>query len=179
MEYLVAVPNADAIELLKSELVKTANKFILIGSNDSTNQTLEDILNTNFSYDDIKDYIYYQDEIHSSYRDNNGALTFSTVIPSEIQLTQWSYAVTIITADNKLIATTRVGKMQLVSGIGLEQLIKLTVSGEPNTIIFKKDNYLTEDEAHEIYINKMVRPLVANTNYMLVIHNKLMEKEII
>jgi hypothetical protein len=69
--------------------------------------------------------------------------------------------------------------MQLVSGIGLEQLIKLTVSGEPNTIIFKKDNYLTEDEAHEIYINKMVRPLVANTNYMLVIHNKLMEKEII
>jgi hypothetical protein len=154
MANLIALPNSDALDIIKDKLLGDAKKFILIGSHNIENKVLDDLIASNsFTYEDISNYVYFEDEIHSSYFDNDGNLTINLILPIEEDFKQWSYALTVITEDRKLLATTALMKMQLARNIGGEQTVKIAVSGEAGTVNFKATDYVTWSEAEQFFIN--------------------------
>jgi len=154
MDNLIATPNEEGLQILKDELFGKIQKFSLV---------------------DDTDTVYYTSTIHSSYFDDDGVLTVVVIIPKDEHFTKWNKAVRILSDDDLIIADVATPAIQFVMGVGGEQIIKLTVSGEAGVINFKADEYITPTEAQDLFLS----PLVANTNMNLVLQNKLIEKGVI
>jgi hypothetical protein len=155
VDNLVAVPHAEGIDILKNELFERIKKFELI---------------------DDEDVSYFQSTVHSVHTDEDEVLTVIVIIPKEDHFTNWNKIVRILSDDGKIIADIQTPAIQFVKGVGGEQVVKLAVSGDkPMDIIFKSSEYITPAEANELYL----RPIIANTNYMLQMNLKLIEKGII
>jgi len=125
MDNVTAVPHADGIQILKDELYEEITKFQLLGDNGAK---------------------YYEADIHSIRFDTNGILTASCIVPKEEHFTTWNKWVRILSDDDKIIADVETPPIQWVKGVGGEQEIKLTVSGEAGEVVFKKDEYVTDGE---------------------------------
>lgn len=176
MANLTAIPTVEGIEILNSELIEQVKEFVLIGSKDHNVQILEDRLNQEvLSYEQINEYVFYKASIESSYYDDEGVLTFSCMIPVDEDLENYTYAVGIITKDSKLVSLTRTPKIIPIRGIGGAFVVKVAIKGEAGDIVFKKSEYITVNEADELFL----KPLVANTNMNLTLVNKLIDKEVI
>ncbi|MBL0703219.1 MAG: hypothetical protein JJV95_04480 [Sulfurospirillum sp.] len=156
---LIAVPNSGALEIIKNELKKNVKKYILVGSNDSNNLTLENILDSDFTYNDVKNFIYYEHELHNSIFDSDGNLSMEVLVPANSKLLDWSYALIIVSENNDLIATTKLPKMQMDEGIGMQLTVKIPVSGEAGTINFKANDLITWNEADEFFISSSLSNL--------------------
>jgi len=154
MDNLVATPNEEGLQILRDELFERIQKFSLIDENDVA---------------------YYSNSVHSTYFDENGVLTVVVIVPTDEHFTNWNKAVRVLSDDDKIIADVATPSIQFVMGVGGEQIIKLTVSGEAGTIAFKADEYITPVEAQELFL----APIVANTNLNIVLQNKLIEKGVI
>ena len=132
MDGLVAVPHADGIQLLKDKLFSDITKFSLVDENGE---------------------LYYTADIHSVFFDTNGILTASIIIPKEDNFTSWNSGILLQTDDDVIVCTVPTQPIKFVTGIGGEQEVKLTISGDASTIVFKKDEYITITEAENILIN--------------------------
>lgn len=154
MDNLIATPNEEGLQILRDELFERIQKFSLIDENDVA---------------------YFSDSVHSTYFDENGVLTVVVIVPKDEHFTNWNKAVRVLSDDDKIIADVATPAIQFVYGVGGEQIIKITVSGEAGTIAFKADEYITPTEAEELFLT----PLVANTNLNIVLQNKLIEKGVI
>lgn len=176
MANLTAIPTVEGIDILNSELIEQVKEFVLIGSQDHDVQALDELLNQEvLSYEQIKEYVFFKQSIESSYYDDEGVLTFSCMIPIEDDLENYTYAVGIITQDLKLVSLTRTPKIIPIRGIGGAFVVKVAIKGEAGDIVFKNSEYITINEANELFL----KPLVANTNMNLTLVNKLIDKEII
>jgi len=154
MDNLTATPHKEGLQILKDELFGKIQKFSLV---------------------DDEGAVYYTKNIHSSYFDDEGVLTIIVLVPKDEHFTKWNKAVRVISDDNLIIADVATPAIQFVMGVGGEQVIKLTVSGEAGVINFKADEYITPTEAQDLFL----LPLIANTNMNLVLQTKLIEKGII
>ncbi len=125
MDSLIAVPHSEGLQILKDELFGKIKKFSLV---------------------DDQNVVYYSGDIHSVFFDGNGVLTATLLVPKEDHFTHWNKWVRVISDDNKIIANVETPSIQFVKGVGGEQIIKLTVSGEAGNVIFKSDDYLTDAE---------------------------------
>ena len=154
MDNLIATPNEEGLQILREELFERIQKFSLIDENDEA---------------------YFSGGVHSTYFDDNGVLTVVVIIPKEEHFTHWNKAVRVLSDDDKIIADVATPAIQFVKGIGGEQTIKITVSGEAGEIAFKADEYITPTEAQELFL----APVIANTSLVLALQNKLIEKGVI
>lgn len=154
MEHLVALPNAEGVDLLKQELYSKISKFALVDDDGET---------------------YYTNTVHAIYFDSDGVLTISALIPKDEHFTKWNKWVKILSDDEKVIADIETPAIQFVKGVGGEQTIKLTVSGEAGEVVFKKDEYLTIGEMNGLYISTVE----ALTTKVFQLENKLIEKGIL
>jgi len=154
MDNLVGLPHEQGLKLLKDELYEKIKKFSLIDENDQS---------------------YYTDDIHSSYFDDEGVLSVICIIPKENHFTSWNKKIRVLSDDDLIITEIQTPSIQFVKGVGGEQVVKLTVSGEKAEIIYKANEYITQSEAKEIFL----LPVVANTNSLLDLHDKLIEKGVI
>jgi hypothetical protein len=165
MDGLVALPHKDGIQLLNDKLFKDITKFSLVDDNGD---------------------IYFTQDIHSVYFDTNGILTASIIIPKEDNFTSWNSAILLKTDSDVTICTVPTEPIKFVTGIGGEQEVKITISGEVSTIVFKKDEYITMSEANNILLmpiiamseanNSLLTPLIANTSHTLFLQDKLIEQ---
>lgn len=154
MDNLIAVPHQDGLQLLKDKLFNDITKFSLV--------------------DDAQN-IYFSADIHSIYFDVNGVLTASIIIPKDENFTSFNTAILLQTAQDITVCTVPTQPIMFVFGIGGEQEVKITVSGEASQIVFKKDEYITPSEANNIFII----PLIANTAHTLFLQDKLIEQGVI
>jgi len=154
LEHLVALPNAEGVDLLKQELYSKISKFALVDDDGET---------------------YYTNTVHAIYFDSDGVLTISALIPKDEHFTKWNKWVKILSDDEKVIADIETPAIQFVKGVGGEQTIKLTVSGEAGEVVFKKDEYLTIGEMNGLYISTVE----ALTTKVFQLENKLIEKGIL
>ena len=154
MDNLIATPNEEGLQILRDELFERIQKFSLIDENDVA---------------------YFSDSVHSTYFDENGVLTVVVIVPKDEHFTNWNKAVRVLSDDDKIIADVATPAIQFVKGVGGEQIIKLTVSGEAGTIAFKADEYITPTEAQDIYLV----PVIKNTTLNISMQNILIEKGII
>lgn len=154
MDNLVATPHEQGLQILKDEFFERIQKFSLI---------------------DEDDVVYYTNALHSTYFDEDGVLTLVAIVPKNEHFTHWNKAVRILSDDDLIIANVATPAIQFVMGVGGEQIIKLTVSGEAGVINFKVDEYITPTEAEDLFL----KPVVANTNMNLVLQTKLIEKGVI
>jgi hypothetical protein len=135
MDSLVAIPHEDGLKILNDKLFEKIQKFSLI---------------------DDKGKVYYQASIHTTYFDADSVLTVVCIVPKEENFTNWNKHLRILTDDDIIIADIQTPAIQFVTGVGGEQVIKLTVSGEASTVVFKKDEYITISEADELLIETEV-----------------------
>ena len=154
MDNLIATPHEEGLQILKDELFEKIQKFSLV---------------------DDTGTVYYTNAIHSSYFDPDGVLTIIVLVPKDEHFTNWNKAVRILSDDDLIIADVATPAIQFVMGVGGEQVIKLTVSGEAGVINFKADEYITPAEAQDLFL----LPLIANTNMNLALQTKLIEKGVI
>jgi hypothetical protein len=154
MGVLTAIPNEEGVELLKEELYNRIEKFALVDDSGET---------------------YFTDTVHAIFFDTNGVLTISALIPKEEHFTRWNKWVKILSDDNKIIAEIETPAIQFVKGVGGEQTIKLTVSGQAGEVVFKKDEYLTFGELDGLYISA----IEALTTKVFQLEDKLLEKGVI
>jgi len=154
MGSLIATPHEEGLQILKDELFERIRKFSLV---------------------DEDDVVYYTNALHSTYFDGDGVLTLVAIVPKNEHFTSWNKAVRILSDDDLIIADVATPAIQFVMGVGGEQIIKLTVSGEAGVVNFKADEYITPTEAEDLFL----KPLIANTNMNLVLQTKLIEKGII
>ena len=131
MDNLTAVPNEQGIEILKQKLYDKIKKFALV---------------------DDKGKVYFTGNIHSVFFDTNGVLTTTLVVPKEEHLTHWNKWVRIVTDDDKIVADVQTPPLQLVKGVGGEQVVKITVSGQAGEVVFKTDEYVTSSEIETLLV---------------------------
>ena len=177
MANLTAIPTQQGLDILNSELKKTVTRFILIGFETHNNPTLQEVLETDETliYDDIKDFIFYESNLESSYYDDKSVLTFNALIPTEQDLGNYVYAVGIITEDNKLVSVAPTPKIALISGMGGTFVIKVAVRGTAGEIVYKHSDYITVAESQDLYLV----PIIKNTTLNISMQNILIEKGII
>ncbi len=142
MDFLNAIPHKEGLKILQDELYESLEhgKFVLI---------------------DNKGHSYFTGEVHRIFFDSSGVLTFTFVVPKEEHFTKWNKKIRILSNDNKIITEVVTPEIQFVTGVGGEQVLKLTVSGKAGEVVFKKDEYLTEYEAEEL----LLYPVIAILSY--------------
>lgn len=153
MDNLVGVPHKEGLEILKQELYERIKRFALLNE---------------------KKAVIYQGDIRMIYFDDNAVLTCTYVIPKDEAIKGFNHWMRLLSDDGKIITDIELeNPIVWAKGIGGEQIIKLTISGEAGEIVFKKDEYITPTEANELFL----RPLVANTNLNITLQLKHMENE--
>ena len=125
MDNLTAVPHEEGIDILKQKLYEKIKKFALVDDNKK---------------------VYFTGNIHSVFFDTNGVLTATLLVPKEEHLTHWNKWVRLVTDDDKIVADVETPPLQFVKGVGGEQVVKITVSGQAGEVIFKTDEYVTTAE---------------------------------
>ena len=176
MANLTAVPTEEGLEILNSELKSSVTNFVLIGAETHDLTVLDDLMSQDtVTYEDIEPYVFYNNLVETSYYDDNGVLTFVLIIPVEEDLGSYTYGVGIITDDNKLVSLTATPKIVPIVGIGGSFVVKVAVKGTVGEVVFKSSDYITPVEAEELFLT----PLIANTNLVIALQNKLIDKGII
>jgi hypothetical protein len=151
MAELIALPTEEGLGILKQALYEQIKKFSLIDENDNA---------------------YYTAPVHSVYFDDRGVLTVSCIVPVEEHFTVWNKAIQIETEDGTPIARVETPGIQFVKGVGGEIPVKLAVSGEPATIVFKSEDYITPAEARELFLTPLVEVSKRLTSLELLLINK-------
>jgi len=154
MPQLTALPTNAGLNILKQALYDHISEFALV--DDQGNE-------------------YYSAPVHSVYFDDNGVLTISCIVPVETHFTNWNKFIRLKDNQGIVIAEVETPPIQFIKGVGGEIPIKITVTGEPATIVFKNEDFITPAEARELFL----KPLVQNTRHLLTLENLLIEKGII
>ena len=154
MGVLTAIPNEEGVAILKQELYDKIKKFALVDDNGET---------------------YYTNTVHAVYFDSDGVLTVSALIPKEEHFDKWNKSIQILSDDDKVIADIETPAIQFVKGVGGEQTVKLTVSGEAGEVVFKKDDYVTAGELDGLYVSA----IEALTRKVFQLENLLIKKGIL
>lgn len=177
MANLTAVPTKEGLEILNSELKQKATNFILIGKQNYNDDELDTLLDSDaLTYKDIEPYIFYSSTIESSFYDENGVLTIECIIPVDEDLENYTYAIGIATEDTKeLVTLTKMPKIVPIAGVGGSVIVKVAVKGTAGEIVFKQSEYITINEAQELFL----KPVIANTAHLIALQNKLIEKGVI
>ena len=128
---LSGVPTPHGLALLKQQLYNKIKYFSLI---------------------DAQNKRYYTAEVHSVFFDSAGVLSVVFLIPKEQNFTYWNKYVEILDDKKQSIIKYETPQIQFVYGVGGEQIAKLPLSGKAENIVFKKDDYLTQNEFEDIYL---------------------------
>lgn len=140
MDNLIASIHNDGINIIKNELYEKIKKFTLVDENSEE---------------------YYTNDIHSVYFDENGILTATVIIPKIDDFKVFNKYVYLKTLDDLIVCVVETAPIQFLKGIGGVQEIKITVSGEPSSVIFKNNEYFTADE-FEQYKQNFVNSFLSN-----------------
>lgn len=130
MDSLIATVTDAGVGILNDELFYSIKKFSLVN---------------------IENERYYTDDIHSLMFDNNGILTATITIPKADNFDTWNNEVFLETVEGVVICKVQTPKIKFLAGIGGVQEVKISVSGTASEIIFKKDDYITLNEAKELF----------------------------
>lgn len=143
-------------EVLKNDLKNEVFKYALIGSENKDDDFLDRILeNINLDFETIKENIFLTDEISGVFFDDLGVLSFEISLKP---IEKFLYAIALLNKDDVLIAFALSPKIYLTEGLESNVLIKIPISGEANTIIYKDSPYLTLNE-FENFKNKGILKL--------------------
>lgn len=139
MSTLHATPTSAGFRVLESELKNTVTRFSLLGTtthNAENNSTVE----------------FHHGDITSSYFDDKGALTFTLNLPTETHFDEYLYQINILDKNHQIMIQCPTPKVQLVKGVGGMVTLKVNIAGEAGDIIFKHDEYVSEEELNEIHL---------------------------
>lgn len=173
---LTALPNSGLINFLNGEMRNKFNKYVLIGSTENSNSTLENLLkNTaNLTYSQIKNYIFKESEVESTYFDDEGVFTAIVNLTNEESYNKHLYAVGLFSDDRIVGTIAKTPIIFLSSQIGGQFPIKIPITGNAGEVVFRSTEYLPEAEAEERFLTPLVQTLAMNTN----IYISLLEREI-
>jgi hypothetical protein len=153
MDYLTGVPTDYGISILKAKLYEKIKRFNLI---DSLGEK------------------YFTDTVHRVYFDSEGVLSVTVIIPKDQHFTLWNKYIELTDEEERVIISLQTPEIQFVRGVGGEIQIKLPVSGEVGDVIFKKDEYLTEYEAQEMFLEPILNLWALNST----IQQSILKREI-
>ncbi len=165
MDKLTAIPTEYGLNLLAGDLKSTASQYSLVG---------------HATYDSDSPVKFYQEQIETSYFDDNGILTFVVNLPTEIDFEKYLYQINILDESNNIIIQVETPKVYLGIGIGGMVTIKAAVKGEAGEIVFKAHDYITEPEMIDLWMNPIYAnsaAIIQNATRQIKLHNKLVELE--
>ena len=152
MAHLTGVPTEALLELLKKEALEEINNFSLIGHKDLGISALDTALNREkMVKKDIEKYIYHSGEISSAFFDTHGVLTFDVMLNADDDFAEYNYAIALVSRDGKLATVAKTPKFILAKGIGGVFHVKVAITGDAGTIIYKNTDYLTLQELKEVH----------------------------
>jgi len=154
MASLMAAPHEQGVEILKKELFSEIKKFSLV-SDDSQS--------------------YFVDDVNAVFFDSDGVLTVSALIPIDKHFDKWNKSIRILTEDDRIVVEVDTQPIQFVKGVGGEQTVKMTVSGQAGEVVFKKSDYITKGELDGLYVGAVQ----ALTMQVMQLQNKLIEKGVL
>lgn len=180
MANLTAIPTAEGLGILNTELRSEVTEFVLIGADGYEDATLDDLLSdtASLTYADVQPYVFYTHAIESGYFDDDGVLTFELLLPLEEDLQKYTYGVGLVSVSSALVCVTPTPKIVLIQGVGGTYVVKIAVKGTPGNIVFKNSEYVTPAEllSHK---QNVLRPVVANATNYFDLTDKLIEKGVI
>lgn len=173
---LTALPNEGLINFLNTEMRDKFNRYVLIGSTGNNNTTLKNLLNktATLTYADVQKYIFEENEVESTYFDDEGVFTGIVNLTNEESYDKHLYAVGLFSDDRIVGTIAKTPIIYLSSQIGGQFPIKIPITGNEGEVVFRSTEYLPEAEAEERFLTPLVQTLAMNTN----IYISLLEREI-
>lgn len=144
MSALQAIPTEHGIDILNSELKSTVTKYQLIGA--VTHDADSDNLHP-----------FHNDQIETSFYDENGVLTFIVNLPIDTHFNEYLYKINVLDSDDKIVIECDTPKVALAKGIGGIVTLKAAISGQAGDVVFKHGEYLTEAELDVLLLSKYVQ----------------------
>lgn len=155
MADLQGLPTKEALQTLGEAFKEAIKKYALV---------------------DVDGNQFYTGNITRTYFDQNGVLTVLFEIPVEENITTPANSFALLDENNAVLVEVPLPtQIEFITGFGGEIPVKIPISGQPATVVFKADSYITETEAKEIFL----LPLIKNTQHLLALEEKLIEKGII
>ena len=134
MASMILQPTNDGFKLLKENIKEALNEVELMDENHK---------------------IFYTAEIISSFYDSAGVLNAQYSIPYDVDLKHTMHYLRVRTKDNKTIAYGKTPPIDYVIGVGGMHTLKFPIRGNSGDIVFKKEEYLTRQEAVETLLMPM------------------------
>ncbi|WP_104758192.1 hypothetical protein [Helicobacter salomonis] len=141
------IPTDKGLEILNSELKKTANTFALVGAPSPEQEQLDRLVGrdpatgkeaytSDLEYSAIEDHIYHRGDIDIAYYDEEGLLTFEINL-GNLNTDQYLFGCLILGNDNAVIVVIPLPKLILSAEVGGVLTIKFAIKGgNPGEIIF-------------------------------------------
>jgi len=130
-EGLQALPTKEALQRLGEVFKEAIKKYGLVDTNDN---------------------VFYTRNILRTYFDDNGVLTVIFEIPVDENIETPAQGYVLLDENGNILVKGEFPTIiQFIKGFGGEIPVKIPISGEPATIVFKADSYITETEFKEIY----------------------------
>lgn len=173
---LTALPNQQLLDFLNSQMRGKFNRALLIGHNDVNNTTLKGLLEqtATLTYANIKDYIFNDRTVESTYFDDEGVFTAIVNLTNENSYNKHLYAVGLFSDDLIVGTIAKTPIIWLNEQIGGQFPIKIPIKGNEGEVVFRSTVYLPEVEAEERFLEPVIATWGMNAN----IANYLIEQEI-
>jgi len=141
VDAITAAATEHGLSVLNSALKNTATRYQLIGA---------------VNYDELinNTAVFYNEEIETSYYDNNGVLTFVVELPIAEDFGKYLYAIQIVDNDGQVVINAPTPKVALATGIGGMVTIKAAVTGEAGEVVFKASDYVTTSELQDLWLTQ-------------------------
>ena len=131
--------------------------MILQPTNDGFKLLKEDLKNalSEVELEDENRNVFYRAEIIASFYDSAGVLNAQYSIPYDIDLKHTMHYLRVSSKDDKTIAYGATPPIDYVFGVGGMHTLKFPIRGNSGDVVFKKEDYLTRQEAIETLLMPM------------------------
>ncbi len=162
---LTALPNAQLLDFLNSQMRGKFNRAVLIGSASVNDGTLKNLLEqtATLTYTQIKNYIFDDKSVESTYFDDAGVFTAIVNLTNEDSYNKHLYAVGLFSDDLIVGTIAKTPIIYLNEQIGGQFPIKIPIKGNEGEVVFRNTEYLPEAEAEERFLEPIVAMLGMNT----------------
>ena len=175
---LTALPNAQLLDFLNSQMRGKFNRAVLIGSASVSDGTLKNLLEqtATLTYTQIKNYIFDDKSVESTYFDDAGVFTAIVNLTNEESYNKHLYAVGLFSDDLIVGTIAKTPIIYLNEQIGGQFPIKIPIKGNEGEVVFRNTEYLPEAEAEERFLEPIVAMLGMNTkNFHYLIEAEIKE----
>lgn len=163
------------LNALATELREKVKTFVIFGSKRDDDAQIDELINTEASYEKIENFIFYQGVMERGYFDENGLLSYEVNLKN-IVADYYSYGMMIIDENKKSLATIKMPKIKFFTSVGGEIVIKLPITGEKNQVIFTHNEYVSYSE-FESYKNQEKVDVITKANQVLLLALSLRDKK--